>query len=54
MAVRFRFEGVDAPARQLFMRHFDLYMQRGGGEPLQVPEADSMRGATDPARRCDA
>jgi len=31
MAVRFRFEGVDAPARERFMRHFDLYMQRGGG-----------------------
>ena len=31
MAVRFRFEGVDAVARERFMRYFDLYMQRGGG-----------------------
>lgn len=29
--VRFRFEGVDAATRLRFMRHFDLYMQRGGG-----------------------
>ena len=31
MAVRFRFVGVDAAARERFMRYFDLYMQRGGG-----------------------
>jgi hypothetical protein len=31
MAVRFRFEGVDAETRARFMRYFDLYMQRGGG-----------------------
>lgn len=31
LAVRFRFEGVDEAARERFMRHFDLYMQRGGG-----------------------
>jgi hypothetical protein len=31
MAVRFRFEGVEAAARERFMRYFDLYMQRGGG-----------------------
>ncbi|MFM2052277.1 MAG: hypothetical protein RL456_314 [Pseudomonadota bacterium] len=32
MAVSFRFEpGVDDASRQRFMRHFDLYMQRGGG-----------------------
>ena len=31
LAVRFRFEGVADEARQRFMRHFDLYMQRGGG-----------------------
>lgn len=31
LAVRFRFEGVDAEARRRFMRHFDLYTQRGGG-----------------------
>lgn len=30
-AVQFRFEGVSEEARQRFMRHFDLYMQRGGG-----------------------
>ena len=29
--VEFRFEGVAAPARQVFMSHFDRYMQRGGG-----------------------
>jgi hypothetical protein len=29
--VDFHFDGVDAPARQHFMRYFDLYMQRGGG-----------------------
>jgi len=31
MSVRFDFDGVDEPERQCFMRHFDLYMQRGGG-----------------------
>ena len=31
MAVRFRFEGVGTADRERFMRHFDLYMQRGGG-----------------------
>jgi hypothetical protein len=29
--VRFDFEGVDEDERQRFMRHFDLYTQRGGG-----------------------
>ena len=29
--VRFEAEGVDAVAWQAFMRHFDLYTQRGGG-----------------------
>jgi len=31
MAVRYRFDGVDAQARNEFMRYFDLYTQRGGG-----------------------
>lgn len=31
LAVRFRFEGVSEASRHRFMRHFDLYMQRGGG-----------------------
>ena len=32
LAVSFRFDdGVDAAARQRFMRYFDLYLQRGGG-----------------------
>lgn len=31
LAVRYRFDGVDAAARREFMRHFDLYTQRGGG-----------------------
>jgi len=31
LAVQFRFDGVDAAARQRFMRYFDLYMHRGGG-----------------------
>ncbi|GIX25601.1 MULTISPECIES: hypothetical protein [Caldimonas] len=31
LSVSFRFEGVEARLRQAFMRHFDLYMQRGGG-----------------------
>ena len=29
--VTFDFQGVDEPARQVFMKRFDLYMQRGGG-----------------------
>lgn len=29
--VRFAAQGVDATAWQRFMRHFDLYTQRGGG-----------------------
>lgn len=31
LGVQFVFDGVAEPARQRFMRHFDLYMQRGGG-----------------------
>jgi len=31
LQVQFRFEGVAAPARQVFMSHFDRYLQRGGG-----------------------
>lgn len=31
LQVHYRFDAVDAPARSRFMRHFDLYMQRGGG-----------------------
>lgn len=31
MAVSFRFESVDEGVRQVFMKRFDLYMQRGGG-----------------------
>lgn len=31
LAVSFVFEAVDAAERQRFMRHFDLYTQRGGG-----------------------
>jgi hypothetical protein len=31
MAVRYRFDGVNAAARNAFMRYFDLYTQRGGG-----------------------
>jgi hypothetical protein len=31
MAVRYRFEGVDALERSRFMQYFDLYLQRGGG-----------------------
>lgn len=31
LAVSFVFEGLDAAERQRFMRHFDLYTQRGGG-----------------------
>ncbi len=29
--VRFAFDGVDDAVRQRFMRHFDLYTQKGGG-----------------------
>jgi hypothetical protein len=29
--VGFRFEGLDADQRLVFMKRFDLYMQRGGG-----------------------
>lgn len=31
MLVRFRFAGVDEDARYVFMKRFDLFMQRGGG-----------------------
>jgi hypothetical protein len=31
LQVRFAAEGVDDSAWQRFMRHFDLYTQRGGG-----------------------
>lgn len=31
LALCFRFDGVDEAARIEFMRHFDLYTQRGGG-----------------------
>ena len=31
LAVRYRFDGVDAEARRAFMRYFDLYTHRGGG-----------------------
>lgn len=31
LAVSFDFVGVDEASRQAFMRHFDLYTQRGGG-----------------------
>lgn len=31
LRVGFRFDGVPAEARRAFMRHFDLYTQRGGG-----------------------
>ncbi|HWH74751.1 MAG TPA: hypothetical protein VNV16_10875 [Methylibium sp.] len=31
LAVSYRFSGVGAAERARFMRHFDLYMQRGGG-----------------------
>ena len=31
LKVRFGFEGVAPSARAAFMRHFDLYTQRGGG-----------------------
>jgi len=31
LAVSFDFDGVPEADRQAFMRHFDLYTQRGGG-----------------------
>jgi hypothetical protein len=31
MAVHFAFDEVDAADQAVFMRYFDLYMQRGGG-----------------------
>ena len=31
LALSFRFDTVDEATRQRFMRHFDLYTQRGGG-----------------------
>ncbi|MBN8488518.1 MAG: hypothetical protein J0M20_12450 [Burkholderiales bacterium] len=31
MRVRYHFDGVETPARQRFMKHFDLFMQKGGG-----------------------
>ena len=31
LALAFRFSGIDEPAREAFMRYFDLYTQRGGG-----------------------
>jgi hypothetical protein len=31
LAVEFAFDRVDESARQVFMRYFDLYTQRGGG-----------------------
>ena len=31
LLVSFRFAGVDETTRYLFMKRFDLYMQRGGG-----------------------
>lgn len=31
LRVRYRFDAVAADERVRFMRHFDLYMQRGGG-----------------------
>jgi hypothetical protein len=31
LAVRYRFDGVDADARAAFMRYFDLFLHRGGG-----------------------
>ena len=31
LAVRFRFTDVDDARRYVFMRRFDLYLQRGGG-----------------------
>ena len=31
MSVHYFFDGVDAATREEFLRHFDLYLQRGGG-----------------------
>ncbi len=31
LAVRFRFLGLDAPAREAFLARFDAYTRRGGG-----------------------
>jgi hypothetical protein len=31
LMVSFEFEGLDAAARDAFMKRFDLYMHRGGG-----------------------
>jgi hypothetical protein len=31
LAVRFRFVGLEAPAREAFLAHFDAYTRRGGG-----------------------
>jgi hypothetical protein len=31
LSLHFGFDGVDEATRQVFMRHFDLYTQRGGG-----------------------
>lgn len=31
LVVGFEFEGLDAAARDAFMKRFDLYMHRGGG-----------------------
>jgi hypothetical protein len=31
LRVNFEFSGLDAEQRYVFMRRFDLYMQRGGG-----------------------
>ena len=31
LAVQYRFDGVPDEQRQVFMRYFDLYTQRGGG-----------------------
>ena len=31
LAVQYRFDGVADEQRQVFMRYFDLYTQRGGG-----------------------
>ena len=31
LAMHYRFEGVGEVERQVFMKYFDLYMQRGGG-----------------------
>ncbi|MBL8349731.1 MAG: hypothetical protein JNL87_05410 [Burkholderiaceae bacterium] len=31
LAVHYHFDGVVDDERQAFMKHFDLYMQRGGG-----------------------